>query len=347
MQSIPIGYGFIEAVDASFFGGPSPLRAMNLNHLAVVHAVATEQSVSRAADRLMVSQPAVSKQLRELEKQLDTPLFDRLPRGVRPTQAGAMLADYAKRIFDLAAEAEQRLAELRGLERGELRVGSSTTIAVYLLPPVFVAFRAKFPGVKLTVDIANTHDIQDRLAAGLIDVAMTEGDAGEAEFLVEPFMTDELIAIAAPGHPLAGKKPVKAETLCREPFVVREAGSGTRAVVERALSARGLAVSPVMAVGSTIVIKRAVAAGVGIAFVSRLACELELRSGTLAEIAIADLKITRPLHRLRVRGRHEPRAVAEFDRLLKQAVADFGLRPSRKRGDRGKLVEDHTAASMG
>ncbi|QOV89636.1 LysR substrate-binding domain-containing protein [Humisphaera borealis] len=329
---------------------------MNLNHLAVVHAVATEQSVSRAADRLMVSQPAVSKQLRELEKQLGTPLFDRLPRGVRPTQAGTILADYARRIFGLAAEAEQRLAELRGLERGELRIGASTTIAVYLLPPVFVAFRSKFPGVKLTVDIANTHDIQDRLAAGLIDVAMTEGDADEAEFVVDPFMTDELIAIAAPGHPLAagktggktgGTNSVRAEVLCREPFVVREAGSGTRAVVERALSARGLAVTPVMAVGSTIVIKRAVAAGVGIAFVSRLACELELRSGTLVEIRTSDLKITRPLHRLRIRGRHEPRAVAEFDQLLKQAVADFGRRPSKKRGDRGKLVADHTAASMG
>lgn len=314
---------------------------MNLNHLAVVHAVATEHSVSRAADRLMVSQPAVSKQLRDLEKQLGTPLFDRLPRGVRPTQAGAILADYARRIFDLTAEAEQRLGELRGLERGELRVGSSTTIAVYLLPPVFVAFRSKFPGVKLTVDIANTHDIQDRLAAGHIDVALTEGDADETDFVVEPFMTDELVAIAAAGHPLAGKKTVKAETVCREPFVVREAGSGTRAVVERALASQGLTVTPVMAVGSTIVIKRAVAAGVGVAFVSRLSCELELQSGTLAEIR-TDLKITRPLHRLRVRGRHEPRAVAEFDHLLRQAVADFEKKPRGRRA----VPKDPTAASL-
>jgi DNA-binding transcriptional LysR family regulator len=212
-----------------------------------MHAVAEQASVSKAADQLMVSQPAVSKQLRELERELGTPLFDRLPRGVRPTEAGVILADYAKRIFALAAEAEQRLAELRGLERGELRIGSSTTIAVYLLPPVFVAFRKAYPGVKLTVDIANTHDIQDRMAEGKIDVALTEGDADEADFEVSPFMTDELICIAAPDHPLASKKGVSAEVLCREPFIVREAGSGTRAIVEHALVARGLSVTPVMA----------------------------------------------------------------------------------------------------
>ena len=228
--------------------------SLNLNQLAVVHAVAAEASVSRAAERLMVSQPAVSKQLRELERQLGTPLFDRLPRGVRPTEAGRLLADYARRIFALADEAQERLAELRGLARGHLRVGSSTTIAVYLLPPVFVAFRQAYPGVRLTVDIANASEVEDRLAAGEIDVALSEGEPDAGRFDVGPFMTDELIAIAPPGHPLAGRRQVKAEALCREPFVVREAGSGTRAVVEHALGDRGLAVTPVMEVGSTIVI---------------------------------------------------------------------------------------------
>ncbi|HEX8914915.1 MAG TPA: LysR family transcriptional regulator, partial [Humisphaera sp.] len=298
-------------------------------------------SVSRAADRLLVSQPAVSKQLRELERAVGAPLFDRLARGVRPTQAGELLADYAKRIFALADEAELRLAELRGLERGTLRVGASTTIAVYLLPPVFVAFRKAYPGVTLAVEIDNATGVAERMAAGTIDVALSEGEADDGAFDATPFMTDELVAIAAPSHPLAGKKQVRAEAVCREPFVVREAGSGTRAVVERALAARGLAVQPVMAVGSTIVIKRAVAAGVGVAFVSRLACELELRTGTLVELKVADLKIARPLYRLRVRGRHEGKAVAEFDRMLGEAVTAFG----KKRRGNGP-VQDHTAASL-
>ncbi|MDB5295089.1 MAG: LysR family transcriptional regulator, partial [Phycisphaerales bacterium] len=176
---------------------------LDTDQLAVVQAVAAEGSVSRAAERLLVSQPAVSKQLRRLERQVGVPLFDRLPRGVRPTAAGRLLADYAGRVFALAREAEERLAELRGLERGELRIASSTTIAVYLLPPVLVAFRHAHPGVRLFVDIVNATDVEARLAAGLADVALSEGEPDAAAVDARPFVYDELIAIAPPGHPLA------------------------------------------------------------------------------------------------------------------------------------------------
>ena len=211
---------------------------------------------------------------------------------------------------------------------------------------VCVAFRKAYLGVRLTLDIANTPEIQRRLHAGEIDVALTEGDADETLFDVTTFLTDDLIAIAGPQHALASKKKVLAATVCAEPFVVREEGSGTRTVVDHALAAKGLSISPVMSAGSTIVIKRAVAAGVGLAFVSRLACELELRSGTLVELHLADLKIARPLHRLRLRGRHEGRAVAEFDRLLKEEVEILSRKPGRGRKKSSGLIEDHTAASM-
>jgi len=122
---------------------------MHLNHLFVFHAVAQEGNISRAAARLMVSQPAVSKQLKELERSLRMPLFDRVPRGVRFTHAGKLLSDYARKIFNLADEAERALEELRGLHRGRLSVGASTTIGVYLLPEIFVRFRQKYPGVDM------------------------------------------------------------------------------------------------------------------------------------------------------------------------------------------------------
>src|SRR5215210_7842630 len=114
--------------------------SMNLHHLALFLAVAEERSVSRASKRLLVSQPAVSKQLKQLERAVGAPLFDRTPRGVRPTQAGELLTGYAKRIFGLADEAEQALAELRGLRRGSLSLAAGTTIGVYLLPDLFVRF---------------------------------------------------------------------------------------------------------------------------------------------------------------------------------------------------------------
>src|SRR5689334_3520995 len=121
---------------------------MNINHLAIFHAVAEEGSVSRGASRLHISQPAVSKQLRGLERSLGVALFHRLSKGVQLTEAGALLAGYARNLFTLEREAENALAELRSLERGRLTIGASTTIGNYLLPTVCAAFREAHPGIE-------------------------------------------------------------------------------------------------------------------------------------------------------------------------------------------------------
>jgi DNA-binding transcriptional LysR family regulator len=295
--------------------------AINLAHLAVFHAVASEGSVSRGAERLMVSQPAVSKQLRQLERSLGASLFDRLPKGVRPTAAGELLAGYARRIFALEAEAAEALAELRGMRRGSISVGASTTIGVYLLPEIFVRYRRAYPDVRMHMEVANSEVIRRRLVEGAIDVGLTEGIVEGDELDSTVFLRDELVPIAAPGHPLArGKRPVPAAMLCREPFVVRETGSGTKSVVERALAERGLSVTPVMSLGSTEAIKRAVAAGVGVAIVSRLTVQQELQLGRLVVLRVPDLPINRPLHRLTLRGRQPSQAVAAFMKMLAGAL---------------------------
>jgi DNA-binding transcriptional LysR family regulator len=295
--------------------------AINLAHLAVFHAVASEGSVSRGAERLMVSQPAVSKQLRQLERSLGASLFDRLPKGVRPTAAGELLAGYARRIFALEAEAAEALAELRGMRRGSISVGASTTIGVYLLPEIFVRYRRAYPDVRMHMEVANSEVIRRRLVEGAIDVGLTEGIVEGDELDSTVFLRDELVPIAAPGHPLARRKrPVPAATLCREAFVVRETGSGTKSVVERALAERGLSVTPVMSLGSTEAIKRAVAAGVGVAIVSRLTVQQELQLGRLVVLRVPDLPINRPLHRLTLRGRQPSQAVAAFMKMLAGAL---------------------------
>src|SRR5688572_28144701 len=151
--------------------------ALNLHHLALFLAVAEERSVSRGSERLLVSQPAVSKQLKQLERALGAPLFDRTPRGVRATQAGQLLSGYARRIFGLADEAEQALAELRGLRRGFLSVAAGTTIGVYLLPEVFVRFRQSHPGVRIDLEIEGSERVQQRLLEGAVELGLTEGGA--------------------------------------------------------------------------------------------------------------------------------------------------------------------------
>jgi DNA-binding transcriptional LysR family regulator len=295
---------------------------MNLNHLAVFHAVAEEGNVTRAAERLLISQPAVSKQVKELERALGAALFDRLPRGVRLTEAGAVLAGYARRLFALAEEAEVAMGELRGLRRGRLRVGASTTIGVYLLPEVFVRFRRAYPEVQLQLEIAGSEALARRLAEGAIDIAYTEGVIAGENLLASVIMEDRLVAIAPAGHALARKRRVTARRLCEEPLVVRETGSGTQSLVERTLAERGLTVRPAMSLGSTEAIKRAVASGVGVAIVSSLSVALEVRARKLAVLPIADLHLGRPVHRVVDRHAHQSRSAGEFDQMLSELVAE-------------------------
>jgi DNA-binding transcriptional LysR family regulator len=300
---------------------------VNRNHLALFHAVAEAGNVTRAAERLHVSQPAVSKQIGELEDALGMRLLERLPRGIRLTDAGQLLAAYARRLNALEGEAARAIEEFRGLRRGRLAVGASTTIAAYLLPPVFGEFHRRYPEIELTLEIANTRDIQRCLVEGVIEAGLTEGviEAEDLDFQV--FHQDELVAIAPPGHALLRKRQVTARELCREPYILREEGSGTRAVVERALQARGLAVKPVLSLASTEAIKHAVVAGLGIAIVSRLAIGLELKVGSLAMIPVKDLVIPRPLHLQRLRGRDQSPAMARFLGLLAPLKARRGAAP--------------------
>jgi DNA-binding transcriptional LysR family regulator len=293
---------------------------VNLHHLAVFHAVAEEGSVSKGAQRLLVSQPAVSKQIRDFERSLKTALFDRLPRGLRLTEAGKMLAEHARRIFAATADAERALDELNGLVRGRLAVGASTTIGVYMLPDLFMRFRQAHPAIDISLALGTSDGIQELLLTGAIDIGLTEAPVASDSFESAMFMEDELVAIAPPGHALARKRKITAEMICREPFVVRETGSQSKSLVERTLADRGLSVRPTMSLGSTEAIKRAVAAGLGVAIVSRLTVGLEQKAGRLTIVRVADLRIRRPLYKVILRGSHASRSVAAFGSMLNAAA---------------------------
>src|SRR6516164_1229010 len=285
---------------------------MNLNHLAVFHAVAQTGSMTLGAERLDISQPAVSKQVQELEKALGVHLFDRVGRRVRLSRAGEVLADYARRLFALAHEAEEAMMDVRAAGRGRLAIGASTTIGTYLLPCVLAEFWRRHPRVELLVHIENTEQVHRRLARHELDVGLTEGFVDEEEFDAEVFHQDQLVLIAAPGHRLTGQARVPLSAVREERFILREPGSGTRAVEERALVRLKLPVRMVMALGSTEAIKRVVAEGVGLAVVSRLAVQAECAAGTLAILPVSGFRIERPLHLVRRRGRRDGPALQAF-----------------------------------
>ena len=289
---------------------------MNFGHLALFHAVARAGNMSRAAEELLISQPAISKQLKELERAMGTMLFDRVTRGMRLTDAGKLLHAYSTRIFALAEEAQNAMEQLNGIERGSLIVGASTTIGVYLLPKIFVVFRKKYPQIKLELVIANSQDIYKKLQSGEINLGLTEGVIEELDADASTFARDELVAIASPKHALAKKRSIPVKELVRQPFIVRETGSGTKSVVEKALARKGLTVTPIMSLGSTEAIKRAVASGIGVAMVSALSIQLELKTRELVRLHLRDLAVDRPLYRLQIRHQTESAAAKEFMKML-------------------------------
>jgi len=289
---------------------------MNYNHLMIFLAVAEEGGISRGAERLYISQPAVSKQLGLLEASLGLTLLERTPKGTRLTEAGRVLAGYARRLSGLEGEAAAAMAELRGTERGTLTLGASLTVGAYLLPSLLADYARRYPKIVLSLQIANTETIQSRLREGMLDMALTEGFADDPELTAEVFAHDALVAVAPPGHPLLADAPISAARFVQEPLILRESGSGTRAVVEQAFWEKGLTAVPRLSLGSTEAIKGAVAAGAGLAMVSRLAVSLELETGRLALLPLSDLTLRRPLHRLTRRTVPPPRALAAFLALL-------------------------------
>jgi DNA-binding transcriptional LysR family regulator len=285
---------------------------LNLHLVRVFVAVVEQGSFTRAAEALSISQSAASRAIQELERQLGLPLLERRARGVAPTDAGEQLAAHARAIFVHERLAEEALGELRGLQKGRLALGASSTIGIYMLPPLLGAYRRRYPGIELFLDIGNTQQIVAHLHEHRLDVAYVEGPVADASVERAPWHEDELVVIAAPEHPLAWRQPLSAGDLSGAPFVLREAGSGTREVMEQALAGRGIVVQAVMELGSTEAVKQAVAAGLGISIVSRFTIQLELAVRRLAVLSLADMTIRRQLTRLQLSERPVSRALAAW-----------------------------------
>jgi DNA-binding transcriptional LysR family regulator len=291
---------------------------MNLNHLRVFACVAQQGSLTRAARELRVSQPAVSKQLNDLEHDVSQRLLDRLPRGVRLTAAGEILFTHAQRILQAERTAEQELRDLRGLGRGKLSVGASTTVGSYLVPSLLGELHRLHPGVQLDLTIANTALTEAAVLENRIDVGLIEGFVASDMLAVETLAVDEMIAIVAPAHPALLKAPLRAQALRQLPLLMREQGSGSRAVVEAALREHGLELQPIMSLGSTEAIKAAVRHGLGIAIVSRLSVELELQSRCLVELPFRDFSIQRELYVITLTGKRHSPATSAFIALIRR-----------------------------
>jgi DNA-binding transcriptional LysR family regulator len=295
---------------------------MNLHHLRLFTAVVNHGGFTKAAASLHLSQPAISKSLNELERQLNLTLLERSGRSIRLTDAGQALYARARELFGVEWIAEQELREIRGLKRGVLRIGASTTIATYMLPPYLGRFHLRHPGIRIRATSANTRTVLRMLLESRADIALVEGPVSHPQVEVQPWLDDELVVISHPQHRLLPRNDVDVGMLVREQFIVREPGSGTRDVSARALALHGVRLTNTMRVGGTESIKQAVAAGLGLAIVSRAAAADQLALGKIAVLSVNGLVIRRTLAQIKLRGRVPTASARELELLLAQGTLE-------------------------
>ncbi len=290
----------------------------DLRQLATFAAVAKHASFTRAARELHLTQPAVSAQIKQLEQSLGTRLLDRSGKTVRVTEAGAVLAQRAERILAQAAQLREDMDDFRGLRRGHLDIGASTTPGVYLLPRVMAEFRRLHPAIQVDLTISNTLVVEERIARNELDMGFVGGLLTRDELATEAFAEDELVVIASPAHPLATSRDPCLGAVLHEEFIGREAGSATWQCVEAWLKTLRAELNVVLRLGSPEAVKRAVAAGLGISILSRCAVAWEAQAGLLALPSVPGFSLKRQLQVVRHKDRTPSAAAAAFVALARQ-----------------------------
>jgi DNA-binding transcriptional LysR family regulator len=290
---------------------------LNLHLLRLFATVVQTGSFSRAADLLHISQPAISKGVRDFELQVGCRLLDRTSKGVRPTREGQALLQHAETLFAAERAAEDELLSLRNLEAGSLRIGASTTIATYMIAEHLGRFRRQYPGIDLHVVSANTRDVADLMLAHDIEIALVEGPIEDNDLVSRAWRTDVMSLITSPTHPFASSDgPIDPAALEEEILIIREPGSGSREVVAQALANHGVEPRRMLEIGSTEAIKQAVACDVGISIVSTAAIDDQVKLGRLKAIPMKDLQISRTLWQLKTPGRIDIPAAIAFERII-------------------------------
>ena len=295
---------------------------MDLRRVRIFCKIVEMKSFSRAAEAVHLAQPTVSEHMRLLEEELGEKLLERSGRSVEPTPAGKMFHPYARNLLRLSDEAAQALSSFRGTLAGKLQIGASTIPGAYLLPAQLQAFKAKHPQVQLSLKISSTAQTLSDLLDARLELALIGAASSHQQLQLTPLATDEMVLVVNPGHPWAVRQPIAVSSLKEHPFILREEGSGSRTTTAEALLGQGLRLSELQLVaemGNSEAVRQSVKAGIGAAILSQRAVAEELRAGSLVQVEIDGLRISRDIYLARHQRRTlSPLADAFIQQLLRQ-----------------------------
>jgi DNA-binding transcriptional LysR family regulator len=272
--------------------------AITVTQLTAFLAVVRGGSITAAAEELVVTQPSVSAAVAALGRELGCELFERAGRSIRLTEAGAAFAPYAADLVGLLEQGRQAAREVAGVSARRLRIAAVTTAAESFVPTMMRAFSEQHPEIELTLDVGNRQEVLERVLEHSADVAISGRPPADERLLAEALMDNEIVCITAPDDPLANAGPVAAAALGERAWLLREQGSGTRALNLEFLAARGVEPAT-LTLGSNGAIKQAARAGLGVSLISRAAAEVELAAGRLVELRLVDPPPSRPWFVLR------------------------------------------------
>ncbi len=291
------------------------MKNATLRQLRVFESAARHLSLTRAAEELHLTAPAVSIQVKQLEGHARAALFERRGRGLALTQAGEEVLAHARGILGHIRGAEEAIAQLDSLERGLLDV-SVINAGDHFFPWIVAAFRREHPGIRVRITVQNRDELLARLAAHDTDLAVMSHPPAEQGFAATAFAPHPHVIAAAPGHPFAGRRRVPLALVAREPLLVREPGSATRLVMDQAFAEAGILPRIEMEIASNETIKQAAAAGLGVGFLSAHALRQELALGSLAILDVEGFPVVRQWYVVRRGDRRLPRIAQAFERFV-------------------------------
>lgn len=313
------------------------MRHTTLRQLEVFEAIARLGSFTRAAEELHLTQPTVSMQIKKLTDAVGLPLFEQIGKKIYLTQAGRALQEFSRQIFDHFTNFEMLLADLKGLKQGGLRLAVITT-AKYFIPRLLGPFCREYPGIDVSMKVSNRERILARLQDNEDDLYILGQPPEESDAVAESFLANPLIVLAPADHPLAGKKNIPLKRLAEEPFLLREAGSGTRKAMEQLFARHRLKINVRMELGSNEAIKQAVVGGLGLSVLSRHTLTLDAPTEQLAILDVQGFPIERHWYVAYPRGKQLSVVARTFLEFLRRAPHYIGDGLSLPGGDKVKSI---------
>ncbi|MBI5016210.1 MAG: LysR family transcriptional regulator [Deltaproteobacteria bacterium] len=309
---------FIVFLDSIKYFCHMDLHRLTLHQLRVFRTVARHCSYTRAARELLLTQSAVSAQVRALTALLGVPLLEQHGKAIHLTAAGRSLVEQAGRVEAIVREIGEAFTGYRDGETGTVRVGASTSIGTYFFPAVIAAFAARHPRIEVLLEIENTAHIEERLLRDDFDIGYLGAPVVSPRLAAEPFLEDEIVFACGPGHPLATRPNPAFPELLPHRLIVREPGSATRRTLETYVQGRGFAFPDPVQLGSVEAIKQAVMAGLGYSYFSGLTIRHELETGRLVGLSIDGIAVTRTFVEVRHRDKTAPPAFRIFREFARE-----------------------------